>query len=148
MIKKILVPVDGSEHASKAIEFAADMAKQNDATMHLLHVVQVAEIPEAIKEFIRSEEIKESPYYVYPETIGRRILSVAEDEAKKKGVKHIETSVIQGDPAEKIINFAKHGDFDTIVIGSRGLGCLKGVLLGSVSSKVCHLTDRTCVTVK
>lgn len=148
MIKKILVPVDGSEHASKAIEFAANMAKQNDATMHLLHVVQVTEIPEAIKEFIRSEEIKESPYYVYSESIGGRILSVAEDEARKKGVKHIETSVIQGDPAEKIINFAKDGDFDTIVIGSRGLGCLKGVLLGSVSSKVCHLTDRTCVTVK
>jgi len=148
MIKKILVPVDGSEHASKAIEFAANMAKQSDATMHLLHVVQVTEIPEAIKEFIRSEEIEESPYYVYSETLGRRILSVAEDEANKKGVKHIEASLIQGDPAENIVNFAKHGDFDMIVIGSRGLGCLKGVLLGSVSSKVCHLTDRTCVTVK
>jgi len=148
MIKKILVPVDGSEHASKAIEFASNMANQSDATMHLLHVVQVTEIPEAIREFIRSEEIQESPYYVYSEAIGRRILSVAEDEAKKNGVKHIETSVIQGDPAENIVNFAKHGAFDMIVIGSRGLGSLKGALLGSVSSKVCHLTDRTCVTVK
>ena len=148
MIRKILVPVDGSEHASKAIEFASNMAKQSDATMHLLHVVQVTEIPEAIREFMRSEEIQESPYYVYSEAIGRRILSVAEDEAKKKGVKHIETSVIQGDPAENIVNFAKHGDFDMIVIGSRGLGSLKGALLGRVSSKVCHLTDRTCVTVK
>ena len=148
MIKKILVPVDGSEHASKAIEFASNMAKQSDATIHLLHVAQVTEIPEAIREFIRSEEIGESPYYVYSEAIGRRILSVAEDEAKKNGVKHIETSVIQGDPAEKIVSFAKHGAFDMIVIGSRGLGSLRGALLGSVSSKVCHLTDRTCVTVK
>ena len=148
MIKKILVPVDGSEHASKAIEFAAHMAKQNDATMHLLHVVQVTEVPESIKDFIRSEQIEESPYYVYSETIGRRILSAAEDEANKKGVKHIETSVIQSDPAEKIINFAKDDDFDMIVIGSRGLGSLKSALLGSVSSKVCHLTDQTCVTVK
>jgi len=53
MIKKILVPVDGSEHASKAIEFVSNMAKQSDATVHFLHVVQVTEIPEAIKEFIR-----------------------------------------------------------------------------------------------
>jgi nucleotide-binding universal stress UspA family protein len=35
-----------------------------------------------------------------------------------------------------------------IVIGSRGLGKVKGFLLGSVSSKVCHAADKTCVTVK
>jgi nucleotide-binding universal stress UspA family protein len=41
MIKNILVPVDGSAHANKAIEFAVDMAIQNNATIHLLHVVEV-----------------------------------------------------------------------------------------------------------
>ena len=148
MIRKILVPVDGSEHASKAIEFASNMAKQSDATMHLLHVVQVTEIPEAIREFMRSEEIQESPYYVYSEAIGRRILSVAEDEAKKKGVKHIETTVIEGDPSERIISYAKDHDVDIIVIGSRGLGTFKGLLLGSVSNKVSHRADRTCVIVR
>ncbi|MBW2341083.1 MAG: universal stress protein [Deltaproteobacteria bacterium] len=49
MIKKILVPVDGSEHASKAIEFAVNIARQYDATIHLLHVVALTKIPEGIK---------------------------------------------------------------------------------------------------
>jgi nucleotide-binding universal stress UspA family protein len=56
--------------------------------------------------------------------------------------------VLEGDPAQIIIDFAKDGDFDAIVIGNRGLGNIKGFLLGSVSGKVCQETDRTCITVK
>ena len=148
MIKKILVPVDGSEHASKAIEFAANIASQNDAAVHLLHVVTITKIPETIKDYIRSEEILESPYYVTMKLMGDGILNAAKDEAERHGVKNIETSVLEGDPAESIIDFAKEYDFDMIVIDSRGLRSVKGVLLGSVSSKVCHLADKTCVTVK
>ena len=128
MIKKVLVPVDGSEHAYKAIEFAANIARQHDAALHLLHVVTLTKIPEGIKDYIRSEEIKESPYYVALQHVGNQILVAAKDEAEKKGVKHIETTVIEGDPAENIINYAKDGDFDMVVIGSRGLGSAKGLL--------------------
>ena len=148
MIKKILVPVDGSEHASKAIEFAANLASQSDAIIHLLHVVKLTKIPEAIKEYVRAEEIQESPYFVALQTMGDQILIAAKKEAEKKGAKYIETSVIQGDPAETIINYANKVNFDMIVIGSRGLGSFKGLMLGSVSSKVCHAADRTCVTVR
>jgi nucleotide-binding universal stress UspA family protein len=56
--------------------------------------------------------------------------------------------VFSGDPVEEIIQFAKNNDIDMIVIGSRGLGKIKGLLLGSVSSKVCHLAECTCVTIK
>jgi len=148
VIKKILVPVDGSEHAYKAIEFAANLASQSDAIIHLLHVVKLTKIPEAIKEYVRAEEIQESPYFVALQTMGDQILIAAKKEAEKKGAKYIETRVIQGDPAETIINYANKGNFDMIVIGSRGLGSFKGLMLGSVSSKVCHAADRTCVTVR
>ena len=77
-----------------------------------------------------------------------RIIALAKDEAKKKGVKHIEATVIEGDPSERIINYAKDHDVDIIVIGSRGLGTFKGLLLGSVSNKVSHRADRTCVIVR
>jgi len=80
--------------------------------------------------------------------MGDQILIAAKKEAEKKGAKYIETRVIQGDPAETIINYANKGNFDMIVIGSRGLGSFKGLMLGSVSSKVCHAADRTCVTVR
>ncbi|MBW1691455.1 MAG: universal stress protein [Deltaproteobacteria bacterium] len=55
---------------------------------------------------------------------------------------------VEGDPAERIIDYAKEHDVDIIVIGSRGLGTFKGLLLGSVSNKVTHRADRTCVIVR
>jgi nucleotide-binding universal stress UspA family protein len=148
MIKKILVPVDGSEHASKAIEMAASLAIQYDAVVHLLHVVTLTKIPEEINEFIKSEKIHESPYFVTLQAIGNQILEAAYEEAKSKGAANVQTSVLEGDPAETIIYYAKEGGFDMIVIGSRGLGNFRGLMLGSVSSKVCHAADQTCVTVR
>ena len=148
MIKKILVPIDGSEHASSAIEFAANMAKQNDAATHLLHVVKPDNIPEGVMDYIRVERIDETPEAVYTKVVGDHFINAARDEAKKKGVKHIETSVITGDPAETIIDYARNHDFDVIVMGSRGTGSDQGLMLGSVSSKVSHATDRTCVIVR
>ena len=140
MTKEILVPVDGSEHAFKAIEFAADMSKYTDATIHLLHVFKQTKIPEGIEDYIRAEGIKDAPAAVYLNAVGNHIISVCEDEAKKRGVKHITSSVIAGDPAEEIINYIKENYIDMVVIGTRELG--------SISSKVCRGTDRTCVLVR
>ncbi len=148
MIKKILVPVDGSEHARKAVEFASDLGVQNGASVHILHIVSEHKIPDELTEFTRSEHIEEPPTTAYLKLVGNRILEAAKAQAQKKGVKEIETAVLEGDPSEAIIEFAKSGDFDMIVLGSRGLGSMKGMFLGSVSSKVCHAADRTCVTVK
>lgn len=148
MIKKILVPVDGSEYAQKAVGFATNVAMQNDATIHLLHVISSTKIPQDVVDFVKAERIEEPPTAAYLQVVGKQILGKAESEAKERGFKNVEKTVMKGDPAGVIINYAKEGDFDMIVIGSRGLGNVKGLMLGSVSSKVCHATDRTCVTVK
>lgn len=141
MMKKILVPVDGSEQSYKAIEFAGNLAHQNDATIYLLHVFRLNIIPEGLGECFMSDRIQ-------LQTMGKKILAAAENKAKKKGVKHIEMTLIEGDPIEKIINYAKDNDVDIIVIGSRGLETFKGLLLGSISNKVSRKADRTCVIVK
>jgi len=141
MTKKILVPVDGSDQARKAIDFAANLAKQNDATIHLLHVYKLPIIPEGMGEYVISDRIE-------LQALGDQIISVAQDEVRKKGGQHIEATVMEGDPAERIIAYAKDHDVDMIVMGSRGLGSFKGLLLGSVSNKVSHRTDRTCVIVR
>ncbi len=149
MINKILVPVDGSDHAKKAIQFAANTAAQNDAEVHLLHVVNVPEVPEGIKEYMKIEGIiEETPSSFYTQMVGKGVIDEAKDEANQNGVKNVETVQLEGDPAETIIEYAKEHGFDMIVIGSRGLGKVKGFFLGSVSSKVCHAADSTCVTVK
>ena len=141
MTKKILVPVDGSDQARKAIDFAANLAKQNDATIHLLHVYKLPMIPEGMGEYVISDRIE-------LQALGDQIISVAEDEVRKIGGQHIEATVMEGDPAERIIAYAKDHDVDMIVMGSRGLGSFKGLLLGSVSNKVSHRADRTCVIVR
>ena len=60
----------------------------------------------------------------------------------------IETALEDGDPAEANLRVAKGRGVDMVVLGSRGLSDAKGLLLGSVSHKVAHLAECTCVTVK
>ncbi len=148
MLQKILVATDGSNHARKAIEYASDIASKYNATLYLVHVVSQTEIPEDVLEYIRVERIEQPAQTVYLEKIGQGVVGAGEKEARQQGVEDVQSAVLQGDPAERIIEFAKQKNVDMIVIGSRGLGSVKGLLLGSVSSKVCHVAECTCVTVK
>lgn len=111
-------------------------------------MVSETEIPEEVLKYIRVEKFEEPPERVYLQKVGEGIIAAAEKEAKDKGVKEFQSRVIQGDPAEEIINFAREKGVDMIMLGSRGLGQVKGMLLGSVSNKVCHVADCTCVTVR
>jgi nucleotide-binding universal stress UspA family protein len=148
MVKKILVPTDGSEHAVKAIRFAADLAAQYDATIYLMHVVSKLDIPEDFLRYAEVEGFEEAPEVVYLQKVGNAIIGEAAKGIDRERIKNVHTELIHGNPAEKILEFAKEKGIDMIVIGSRGLGGVKGLLLGSVSTKVCHLAECTCVTVK
>jgi len=148
MIKKILVPVDGSDHATKAVEFAASMANKYNGTLHILHVVKKREIPKGIRDFMEGEGITESPSSIHLELIAKKVVDMALEAAKNSGIRDATDVVIEGDPAETIITYAKDHEMDIIIMGSRGLGNFKGLVLGSVSNKVCHMSGCTCVTVK
>ncbi|NIQ39676.1 MAG: universal stress protein [Proteobacteria bacterium] len=148
MVKKILVATDGSDHARRAIEYASDIAAKYDATVYLLHVISDNKIPDEVLQYIKVERIEQPPQAVYFKKIGEGIVGAAEKRARENGVKNVQSEVVQGDPADRIIEFAREKDVDMIIIGSRGLGSVKGLFLGSVSSKVCHAADCTCVTVK
>jgi nucleotide-binding universal stress UspA family protein/CheY-like chemotaxis protein len=147
MTKKILVPVDGSGHANKGIDFAADLAKTDDVEVHLLHVVRHMHIPEQMKEYVRTEKIEEPPEVFFREKLGKKLLSWAEREARKRGLSRIKTAVSGGDPADEIINYASYYDVDLIIMGSQGLNSGKS-RMGSVAIQVLLGTDRTCVMVK
>ena len=148
MIKKVLAAVDGSEHSLKAVDYAIDIALKYDCEMYLVHVVDRVEIPDEIIKFANVEKIEDPPEYLVLNEIGNRILKKAEETAKEKGVQEVRAIIQEGDPADKITTFARDNDIDWIFLGSRGLGGVKGLLMGSVSNKVCHLTDSTCITVK
>ena len=148
MIKSILVPTDGSSHARKAIEYASDLALKYNATLHLLHVMAESNIPEGLDEYIKVERIKDPTERVLLEKVGDAILEAGQNLAKERGVKNVKPALLMGDPSQRILEFAKDNGVDAIVMGSRGLGEIKRLFMGSVSGKVCNLAECTCITVK
>ena len=148
MLMKILVPTDGSDHARKAVVFGSDLASKYNARLYLLHVVSEIEILEDAIGYGKIETTSKPPLRVYLQKAGEEMILEAEAEAGKRAVKDIHSKVVRGDPATEIIRLAKAWDVDMIVMGSRGIGKWGGLFLGSVSHRVCHFAECTCVTVR
>ncbi len=148
MSDRILVPVDGSEHAFRALEVACGLARAENKQLRLLHVVPNRDIPEGLKRFAEVEHIRDSPEHLYESGIAENILNTARDQASMAGAADVECSVEHGDATRGILEAASRGDVDTIVMGTRGLSDVQGLVLGSVAHKVSHGADCRVVTVK
>ena len=176
MFQTFLVPTDGSEHAGKALQLATDIAEKYKARMVLLHVLPSSSLPEDVRRMARNEHIVSearggsaplSPEGKFPAStiLGTKAESVAEARqvrqfiaeeiiagakrvAEEKGVTDISTVIEDGDPSAQILHHAGKEAANLIVMGSRGLGDLKGLLMGSVSHKVSQMSPCSCITVK
>ena len=128
MFNHILLGVDGSEHAIHAAKKAAELARTVNAKI-LRIVVAYEPVPPYLGEpnmqTAISARMKEA------ETILSKAMQAV---GKIPGEVH--TEILEGSPAEAILDVAKTRKSDLIVIGSRGLGRLRGALLGSQSQKV------------
>ena len=147
MLKKLLVVIDGSDACYRAVDLAATLAAKLDASLCLLHVISDAPLPKELRQMIEYEQINESRLDILKNS-GSVMLDNAAERAGKQGARKIEQAMRQGDPADAIVQFAEDNDIDLIVMGRRGLGQLKALLLGSVSRKVCNTTTISCLTVK
>jgi nucleotide-binding universal stress UspA family protein len=146
MSKTIVVPVDGSKHSKKALEFACEYASKFDASLHLLHIAQPLHHDRTLVLGAAAVTIHASREEL--EKAGEQIIEAAKEVAVQLGCKNVKTEIEGGDPAEVIVETAKSEGADMIVIGSRGLSNISGLLMGSVSHKVNHLAPCTCVTVR
>jgi len=140
--QQILVPVDGSEHAFHAVDVACIIARQLGGTLRLVHVVPDRAVPEGLKRFAELEHIQGPPEYVYTAAVAENVLNAGRDRAADNDVKDVETAVEYGDAAKGILEVANRHDVDMIVMGTRGLSDIQGLLFGSVAHKVSH--DATC----
>lgn len=123
-INKILVAVDGSDNACKAVDRAIDLAAKAKASIDFVYVAS------HINEHIPSEIVFNRIWEKLPESVTAR--------------KHVET----GSRSKAILKVAKETDTDMIVMGSRGLSIFRGALIGSISQKVIENSTVPVMVVK
>ncbi len=147
MIKKILIAVDGSAHALKSVEFGAEVAKGLDVEVLLFHVVKPYNLPESLKKFAEAEHMATIDSDLLK--IGaQHLLAGAMDVARAAGLKNVKIEVEEGPIARTIVARATSFKADLIVIGSRGMGDLEGMLRGGVSHRVETLAKCPVMVVK
>jgi nucleotide-binding universal stress UspA family protein len=131
MFENILLAVDGSEHAMNAAQVASSLANaMNSQTLRI--VVAYDTIPVHIGDPYMQNAL--SARISETEEILQRAVQVVWAVSAQ-----IYTEMIEGNPAETILDVARSRNSDLVIMGARGLGKLSGLLLGSTSQKVLSL---------
>jgi len=140
---KLLAPVDGSENSNNAVRFLIGKVSEykEPPEIHLLNV-QYPIASGNVKQFIRHEEIDR---YYHDEGIAA--LQTARKLLDQAGIPYV-FHIGVGEPAETIIRYAQEQGCRQIVMSPRGLGSVMGMLLGSVATKVLHLSTVPVLLVK
>jgi nucleotide-binding universal stress UspA family protein len=133
-MNRILLAYDGGEPAKRALDTAVELARKFDATISVVSVVPV-----------HAGRAPMDPWD--DELVHRQALDEARSLLALQG---IEAELLEplGDPARTIERIAHDGDFDTVVMGARGLGALSRFLQGSVSGHVATHADATVIVVR
>lgn len=145
MMKKILVPFDGSETALRALEFAAGIGKPFGSEIMVVNVIVPYDYtkvpPRKPKNAIEEAEMAAKEPDPTPLDIAKGILD-------KLGCTTASYRLIVDiDPAERILEYAKTAEADMIVLGNRGMGMLAELLMGSVSMKISQYAECPVVIV-
>jgi len=174
MIEKILLAYDGSDTGRRALRVAAELSSKMKAELCIVHVlmhgrpskelVRMAEVEHLVAQAQKALPPSETtvtgrPYDLLGmrtggqsarviSVIGDLLLDFAKATATSLGATVGETAVLSGDFADEIIEAAENMGADMIVLGSRGLGAVRGAVLCSVSQKVLHYAEQMVLTVK
>lgn len=126
---------DGSEQSDKALDFALDLASKYSAQIALINVIPFSPISDS--SVVIPHGIDYAALYKERRSVGEKMLAEALNKAKNfQKTLQVTKELVEGRPAEKIVETAKKGNFGLIVIGSRALGGIKEYFLGSVSNRV------------
>lgn len=126
MIKRIMVPVDGSSFSERASEFSVYLSKTLNAKLVAIHVIKVGATKKLDSENVGKRKLKQAEICFGP----------IKEKALKNSIE-IETKIIVSRKiADTILEEAMDGEYDLIVIGSHGLSGLRKLVLGSVTEEV------------
>lgn len=137
-----LLPVDGSLPALRAVDHVMGEALATPQTIDILLLNVQHPLPSDISRFVSTDVVHD-----YHRETGDAALASARARLHAAGIGHAE-HVLIGEVAPTIVDFAREHDCGLIIMGARGLGTVAGLLLGSVTQRVIHLTDLPVVVVK
>jgi len=130
-MKKLLVPVDGSRNSLRALKYAAGQAR-GGGVLHLINVEPPLDNYGMVRAYITQREHEKAMKARAAGVLKRAAASIRGSRAK------CVTHAVIGDPAEAIAAAARRLRCESIVMGTRGMGMLGNLVLGSVASKVVH----------
>ncbi len=130
MFKEIVWSTDGSEHAQRALPYVKGLAKEGGADITIVHVVERIEGGGAVGLPRRADE---------PELQARLQKLAAELSVEGFSASLIVRGDVGTRPAHEVVDVAREVGADLIVVGSRGLSAIGGLLLGSVAHRLLHL---------
>ena len=136
MLKKILVPIDGSYISFQALEYAMQLGKAFDSGIVVTHVNDPYDLSVPIDpKTVTIPTCEQTPEE--KKKVGAAALAIAQKVAERAGYKNIAfEKAIDKEPAKRIVNMAKEINADTIVMGNRGLGTASSFFLFFVSTAV------------
>jgi len=145
---RVLVAVDGSPNAQRALETAVEIAKGMKAELRIAHVVYVPTLFWSMGvpgSAVPTDRIEEDA-----EEVARQTLAKAVKYSKDAGVANPKDELVTQlvSPAQGIVQLAEHDEADVIVIGTRGNGGFRKLLLGSVANSVLHYADCSVLVTK
>ncbi len=137
-MRKILVAIDGSDESFRAMRMASTIGKAMKAKLVLAHV-QVPVCPSNFynlppDDFQRQEQI----------ALDKMLLKASDLSAGLE----TEQRILKGAPAEMLAEAATEPGIDLVVVGSRGRGAVKRVLLGSISDRLIHICPKSILVVQ
>lgn len=143
-LRRILVPVDFSQHSEQALKYAAALAEKFGAELFLIHVFQDLTV-------YQTEVVSGAPPIMPP--VEQLTASIRGDMARLVQEKNLQrfathTEIVEGAPVEEIVDYAKEKDIDLIVLGTHGRGWLAHVIMGSVAEKVVRKAPCPVLTVR
>ena len=173
MFDTIVAATDGSDHSRRAVDIAAGLAAAQGSKLVLVHVLGHGEVPEGLRRLAEVEQLVKPERASAPQTadvssglaiaerrdteahlariheaIGDRLLADARSACVGAGVENIALVKETGDPAKAIVRCADVEGAGLVVMGTRGMSELGGLLMGSVSHKVCQLAPCPVLTAK
>jgi nucleotide-binding universal stress UspA family protein len=138
MYEDILIPYDGSDGAAEVLHHAAELAHWADATLHVLYVADTARDSVTVVEGHTVDALEQQ---------GKDIVEEASKTLETLGVPH-ETDIVQGNPAQTIVEYAERYDQDLVVMPTHGREGISRYLVGSVSEKVVRLSSVPVLSVR